>query len=70
MVENEITDEASMTKLACDAALAGDFGKPGNNIVIVAGIPFGVSGTTNLLRVVTLSSALPSRTEHSRETPK
>ncbi|MEH2568768.1 pyruvate kinase [Bradyrhizobium sp. AZCC 2289] len=58
VVETEITDEASMTQLACDSALAGDFGKPGDNIVIIAGIPFGVSGTTNLLRVVTLSSAL------------
>jgi pyruvate kinase len=57
VVENEITDEASMTKLACDAALAGDFGKPGDNIVIVAGIPFGVSGTTNLLRVAGLPEA-------------
>jgi pyruvate kinase len=54
VVENEITDEASMTKLACDAALAGDFGKPGDNIVIVAGIPFGASGTTNLLRIAGL----------------
>jgi pyruvate kinase len=44
-----------MTKLACELALAGDFGKPGDNIVIIAGIPFGVSGTTNLLRVATLS---------------
>jgi pyruvate kinase len=57
VVKNEVTDEASMTKLACDAALAGDFGKPGDNIVIVAGIPFGVSGTTNLLRVVGLPEA-------------
>ena len=54
VVENEITDEASMTKLACDAALAGDFGKPGDNIVIVAGIPYGESGTTNLLRIASL----------------
>lgn len=54
VVENEITDEASMTKLACDAALAGDFGKPGDNIVIVAGIPYGASGTTNLLRIANL----------------
>jgi pyruvate kinase len=54
VVENEITDEAPMTKLACDAALAGDFGKPGDNIVIVAGIPFGASGTTNLLRIAGL----------------
>jgi pyruvate kinase len=60
VVENEIIDEASMTKLACDAAIAGGFGKHGDNIVIVAGIPFGVSGTTNLLRVVALSSAPPS----------
>jgi hypothetical protein len=46
-----------MTKLACDAALAGDFGKPGDNIVIVAGIPFGASGTTNLLRIASLPEA-------------
>ncbi len=57
VVKNEVTDEASMTKLACDAALAGDYGKPGDNIVIVAGIPFGVSGTTNLLRVAGLPEA-------------
>jgi pyruvate kinase len=43
--------------LACDAALAGDFGKPGDNIVIVAGIPFGASGTTNLLRIAGLPKA-------------
>ena len=54
VLEHEITDEASMTELACDAALAGDFGKSGDNIAIVAGIPFGASGTTNLLRVVKL----------------
>jgi pyruvate kinase len=57
VVKNEVSDEASMTKLACDAALAGDFGKPGDNIVIVAGIPLGVSGTTNLLRVAGLPEA-------------
>ena len=43
-----------MTELACGAALAGGFGKSGDNIVIVAGIPFGTSGTTNLLRVAKL----------------
>jgi pyruvate kinase len=57
VVVDEITDEASMTKLACDAALAGEFGKPGDNIVIVAGIPFGASGTTNLLRIAGLPAA-------------
>lgn len=60
VLENEVTDETSMTKLACDLALAEDFGRSGDNVVIIAGIPFGVSGTTNLLRVVALSSAPPS----------
>jgi pyruvate kinase len=54
VVENEITDEGSMTELACDAALLGYFGKSGDNIIIIAGIPFGASGTTNLLRVARL----------------
>lgn len=50
----EIEDEASMTKVACEAALAERFGAPGDNIVITAGIPFGKPGTTNLLRIVAL----------------
>jgi pyruvate kinase len=67
VVENEITDEASMTKLACDAALAGEFGKPGDNIVIVAGIPFGASGTTNLLRIAGLpTAAIDNHPRHPR----
>ena len=51
---DEITDEASMTKLACDATPSAGFGKAGDNIVTIAGIPFGVSGTTNLLRTAIL----------------
>ncbi|WP_078864174.1 pyruvate kinase [Streptomyces sp. AcH 505] len=54
LVVNEIEDEASMTQLACNATLGAGFGKAGDNIVIIAGIPFGVSGTTNLLRTATL----------------
>jgi pyruvate kinase len=54
IVVDEITDEASMTKLACDAVIGVGLGAAGDNIVIIAGIPFGVSGTTNLLRTVTL----------------
>jgi pyruvate kinase len=54
VVEREITDEASMTERACNAAVAEEFGESGDNIVIVAGVPFGASGTTNLLRVTKL----------------
>ena len=54
IVVDEITDEASMTKVACDAVVGVGLVAAGDNIVIIAGIPFGVSGTTNLLRTVTL----------------
>ncbi|MEW6644782.1 MAG: pyruvate kinase [Pseudomonadota bacterium] len=50
----EIESEAAMTKVACDTALAERFAAPGDSIVVTAGIPFGVAGTTNLLRIVAL----------------
>ncbi|AWN35069.1 pyruvate kinase [Methylobacterium radiodurans] len=55
VVENEASDEASMTELACEAVVEEGFAEAGDNIVITAGVPFGVSGTTNLLRLATLS---------------
>ncbi|TIX48842.1 pyruvate kinase [Alteraurantiacibacter aquimixticola] len=36
-------------------ALRHGFGKPGANVAMLAGVPFGRSGATNLLHVVTLS---------------
>src|SRR5260370_16676490 len=56
VVETEITDEASMTQLACDSALAGAFGNPGDNIVIIAGHPFGASAPPTLFPPLTPSS--------------
>jgi pyruvate kinase len=58
IIVDEVVDEASMTQLACDLALRTGFGQAGDSIVIIAGIPFGVSGTTNLLRTATLSDAV------------
>ena len=40
-----------MTDLACRAALQEGFASVGDYVVIAAGVPFGQSGTTNLLRV-------------------
>jgi pyruvate kinase len=33
-------------------ALGDGFAKPGDSIVITAGLPFGTPGTTNMLRIV------------------
>ncbi len=47
----EAPDVTTMTDLACRAALHEDFAAAGDYVVIAAGVPFGHSGTTNLLRI-------------------
>lgn len=48
---HEVADVPEMSELACRTALKEGFGSAGQTIVISAGMPFGTSGTTNLLRV-------------------
>jgi pyruvate kinase len=48
---NETTDINTMTELACKTALHEGFAQPGDNVVIAAGVPFGLPGTTNMLRL-------------------
>ncbi|HUK64014.1 MAG TPA: pyruvate kinase alpha/beta domain-containing protein, partial [Dongiaceae bacterium] len=56
----EAPDVNTMTDLACRTALSEGFAQPGDNVVIAAGVPFGVSGTTNLLRLATVRGAVLS----------
>ena len=44
-------DTDDMVKIALAEAKASGLFEPGANVVITAGVPFGVTGTTNLLRV-------------------
>jgi pyruvate kinase len=55
----EIADVNTMTDLACKTALDEGFAKPGDQIVIAAGVPFGQAGTTNLLRLATVWASSP-----------
>ncbi len=48
---NEAPDVNTMTDLACRAALKEGFAKAGDYVIIAAGVPFGQSGSTNLLRI-------------------
>ena len=43
-----------MTAFACETALKEGFAKQGDIIVVAAGTPFGVSGTTNMLKILTV----------------
>ena len=40
-----------MVDRACEIALAESFAKIDETLVIIAGMPFGKSGTTNMLRI-------------------
>ncbi len=48
---SEAPDVTTMTDMACRAALQEGFAAAGDYVVIAAGVPFGHSGTTNLLRI-------------------
>jgi pyruvate kinase len=48
---DDIHDVGEMIESACRTARSEGFARPGDNVVVVAGLPFGHSGTTNLLHV-------------------
>lgn len=50
----DVRDVDSMVAAACSTALQEGYGRPGDQIAIAAGMPFGQSGTTNLLRIADL----------------
>jgi len=47
----DVSDVAEMVEHACQRAVAEEFAKPGDTILISAGMPFGTPGATNLLRI-------------------
>jgi pyruvate kinase len=53
----EVRHVSDMVNYACRAAQAEGFAKPGERVVIVAGLPFGSTGNTNLLHIVQIEGA-------------
>jgi pyruvate kinase len=52
---DDVHDVGEMIERASRAAIAEGFARPGEDVVVVAGLPFGHSGTTNLLHVARCS---------------
>jgi pyruvate kinase len=50
----DVSDVAEMVEHACRHAVAEEFAKQGDTILISAGMPFGTPGATNLLRIATV----------------
>ena len=47
-------NQADMVRKACRIAYDDDFAKPGEGVIIVAGVPLGSPGTTNMIRIAFL----------------
>ncbi|WP_406856652.1 pyruvate kinase [Alsobacter sp. KACC 23698] len=54
VLSEDVTTYKEMVAQAVAQAKAVEFAKPGEAIVVVAGVPFGKAGSTNNLRVVTV----------------
>ena len=50
-----VSNVGEMIECATRTALAEGFAKPGDDVVVVAGLPFGLSGMTNLLHVARIA---------------
>ena len=51
VVADEPSDLETMVDGACRIVVDEDFGKPGDRIIISAGVPLGTPGATNMLRI-------------------
>jgi pyruvate kinase len=56
VLTHQTADINTMTDLACRTALDEGFARAGDNLVIAAGVPFGQAGTTNMLRIATVTA--------------
>jgi pyruvate kinase len=51
VVGEEIHDVTEMAETGAGAALKEGFAKPGQRIILIAGVPFGTPGSTNMIRI-------------------
>src|SRR5207237_8238137 len=51
VTSEDVRDVGGMIERACDMAVREGFARPGEEMVVVAGLPFGRAGTTTLLHV-------------------
>ena len=56
VLSEDIDRVEEMVDQACRTAVAEGFANAGDRLVIMAGMPFGISGTTNLLRIARVPS--------------
>ncbi|MNV91071.1 Pyruvate kinase [compost metagenome] len=56
VVTEDATDLDDMVNRACRIVAHEGFGKPGERVIISAGVPLGTPGATNMLRIAYIGS--------------
>ena len=56
VVTEDARDLDDMVNRACRIVNAEGFGKPGDRLIITAGVPLGTPGNTNMLRIAYIAS--------------
>ena len=56
MVTDDAKNHDDLVDRACRIAYREEFAKPGDRIIISAGIPIGTPGSTNMLRIAYIGS--------------
>jgi len=56
VVTHDATDPDDMVNNACRIVAEEEFGKPGDRVIISAGVPLGTPGATNMLRIAYIGS--------------
>ncbi|MEO1702700.1 MAG: pyruvate kinase [Pseudomonadota bacterium] len=56
VISDDATSEDDMVDRACRVAFAEGFAKPGERVIVTAGVPFGTPGATNMLRIAYIGS--------------
>jgi pyruvate kinase len=51
VVHADIHDVTEMAETGAGAALSEGFAKPGQRVILIAGVPFGTPGSTNMIRI-------------------
>jgi pyruvate kinase len=57
VVGEDIHDVTEMAETGAGAALHEGFAKPGQRVILIAGVPFGTPGSTNMIRIAFVNAA-------------
>jgi pyruvate kinase len=60
IVAEDARDQDDMVARACRLAVRDGFAKPGQRVIVVAGVPLGTPGATNMLRIAFVGSEAAS----------